>query len=463
MPELPEVETVRRLLERTVVGKTISSIEVYRNANIDSDFDEFHALLQGKTIVEVLRKGKVLGFNFDNQYVVTSHLRMEGKYFYNDCHEERSKHDILCFAFTDGSELVYNDVRKFGHLCLFPYDRYLHESDFAKLGPEPFDIDPKQFHRCLKRRSGNIKKALMDQTLISGIGNIYCDETLFASKLHPLTPARSISLAKAKEIIEHAKRILNDAIEEGGSTIRSYHPGKGIDGLMQSKLLVYDKPGTPCPRCGFPLDKIFVDQRGSTYCPKCQRNPLSPFVVGVTGPIHSGKSTVSKYLQSKGFKLFDADNVAHNAYLDAGVKEQIIALLGPKSYQKKKPNTAYIRQIISANQHLIKILNAIIHPYVTQQAVDFIAKQKPSANIVLDVPLLFQSHMDELCQTTILVLSGDDHRRERLLNEGRNADALLSINKGYPVDSIKKKARFFLYNDSCLDDLYSTIDSWHLI
>ena len=463
MPELPEVETVRALLAKTVIGKTVAGIDLYREKNIDTPVDEFLSVLLNRTVTRAIRKGKVLGFVFDEAYVMTSHLRMEGKFFYYQNETERSKHDILRFRFTDGTSLVYNDVRKFGHLALYPMDSYQRESSFAKLGDEPFDADATALFHVLQKRQSTIKESLMDQSILAGIGNIYCDETLFACRIHPLTPAKEITEEQCTSILKESSRILNEAIVEGGSTVRSYHPGHGIDGLMQSKLLVYDSPGKPCPRCGFPLNKIFVGGRGSTYCPICQKDPHRPFVVGVTGMIHAGKSSVSQYLKDKmGYALFDADLVAKEAYFDKGVKSKIKKLFGKQSYVDNVPNIPYIREKSSVKPELISSLNQIIHPYVYLKAEEFIRKHRPDECVVLDVPLLFQSKMNELCDATILVMSSEESRKQRLLDEGRDAKKLLQINKSYPIETIKKKARFLLVNDKDLDTLYQKIENLNL-
>ena len=458
MPELPEVETVRRTLESVVIGKKVRRVLVYRQKNIDTDPIEFVHALEGQTIESVKRKGKLLAFVFSGGNVVTSHLRMEGKYFYQSPMEEREKHDILRFEFESGDALVYNDVRKFGRLGLYPLDRYETDSPFAELGPEPMELDPNELYAKLQKRHGNIKEALMDQTLVAGIGNIYCDETLFATSIHPLTPCREISLKQCIAIQRESSRILNEAIEEGGSTVRSYHPGKGIDGMMQSKLLVYGREHQPCAKCGFPLTKTFVNGRGTTYCPKCQKNPHRPFVLGVTGPIHAGKSTVSKHFEAKGYLRFDADEVAKSAYLDPGIKKAVIHLLGRKSYEGKKPNLPYIRERVAVDPKLKKALEGILHPYVFHKAEDLIAGVSSDSCVVLDVPLLFQSGMDTLCDATLLVVSEFSLRASRLAEEGKDVSAMAKINAKYPVDTLTKKASFVIHNDAGIDKLIESLE-----
>ena len=458
MPELPEVETVRRLLEGLVVGKTVKDIVLYRAKNIETDPNEFVTFLKGKTITGLDRKGKVLAFLIP-PFAVVSHLRMEGKFFYQQVPETRKPHDILRIDFVSGDCLVYNDTRKFGRLGLYPIDSYRAVSSFGKLGDEPFVLAPETLYDALQRHNGPIKENLLDQTIVAGIGNIYADETLFASRIHPLTPAKEITLEQCETILSECRRIMDEAIEEGGSTVRSYHPGNGINGTMQNRLLVYNQEGKPCPNCGFPLKKIFVNQRGTTYCPICQHEASKPFVIGVTGPIHSGKSTASKYLANKYVcPRFDADQVAKDAYYDPTIKKAVVHLLGRKTYVEKKPDFTYIRAQIAAKHALKPKLEAILHPYVYQQAKALIEGASTS-HIILDVPLLFPSGMDELCDATILVTSDIGLRADRLREEGKDVDAMMKINSRYPLAVAKKKTSFIVANDLDLDSLYAQLDA----
>ena len=459
MPELPEVETVRRLLETNVVGKTVKDIDVYRDVNITGDAHEFVGLLRGKTLQNVIRKGKVLAFVFSSGLYVTSHLRMEGKYFFYPDLVEKEKHDILRFRFTDGSSLIYNDVRKFGRLELFDEVSFQKDSPFAELGEEPFTLNPEDLYRMTRKKSLPIKQVLMDQFVVSGIGNIYCDETLFASSIHPLTPAKEISLKDCEAILDHSKAILSKAIQAGGSTIRSYHPGKGMDGMFQVNLHAYGHVGEPCPRCGAKMHKIFVNGRGTTYCPLCQKNKATPFVIGVTGPIHSGKSTVARYLKDKGYIHFNADEVAKEAYFQKGIRSKIIALLGEESYDGDKPNYPLIRSKVAEDEGVKTKLESILHPYVKKRAATLIRKAKAGQRIVLDVPLLFPTKMEELCDATILVLAPESSRSERLEREGRDAKSLMAINAAYPLDEAKKKADLIIDNDADLDSLIRKLDA----
>lgn len=274
MPELPEVETVRRSLEPLVVGKTIDHVVSYWDPILHNKPGEFANIVEGKTIIAVGRFGKYLLFDL-GEYTVISHLRMEGKYFFGKVNEPIDKHTHVLWQFTDGSELRYHDTRKFGRMEVVP-TAVLQSSDspLRKLGREPFTADGKYLFDLIHKSSRAIKPVLLDQHILVGLGNIYVDEVLFRVKLHPLQPANTISRPKAAAIVEASREVLNKAIGLGGTTIRSYHNANGIDGLFQNELLVHHHEGDPCPVCGTTIIKEKVGGRGTYYCPKCQKLKL---------------------------------------------------------------------------------------------------------------------------------------------------------------------------------------------
>lgn len=227
MPELPEVETVKKVLIPIVKDRKILKIDVLRNSTIEGDVEVFISNLQGQTFLNVTRIGKYLIFHLTNNVVMLSHLRMEGKYYELEESDSNSKYARVVFHLDNGHKLSYDDSRCFGILKLSNEQDYLKEEMIAKLGPEPFVInDVKSILKKVKNIKKPIKTTLLDQTLMTGLGNIYVDETLFASKIHPLTPANKITEKQWLNIVDNAKKILSLAIESGGSTIKSYHPGK---------------------------------------------------------------------------------------------------------------------------------------------------------------------------------------------------------------------------------------------
>ena len=272
MPELPEVETVRRGLERLVVGKTIGQVRVRYAKMIGTGVDSFVHDLPGQTIERIGRRGKYLLFYLTGG-VLVSHLRMEGKYlFYPDEVPER-KHAHVFFETTDGGTLVYEDVRKFGTMELLRKDQL--EAYFAarKLGPEPTEADflLSPFAAALSRSKKPIKPYLLEQTLVVGLGNIYVDEALWRARIYPARPADSLKPTEVKRLREQIIEVLQLGIEKRGSTIRTYRNALGEDGTMQDFLQVYGKTGQPCARCGSPIEKIKLGGRGTHLCPHCQK------------------------------------------------------------------------------------------------------------------------------------------------------------------------------------------------
>lgn len=272
MPELPEVETVRRGLERLIVGKKIVSVDVRVPKMVKTDFDSFQLDLAGQTVDSMRRRGKYLIFDLGAQ-VLISHLRMEGKYLLFPEQVPDNKHFHVFFHLADGSTLVYQDVRKFGTFELLAKSAEKAYFKQKKLGPEPSKKDFKlaPFERAVLSSHKPIKPLLLEQKLVAGLGNIYVDEVLWAAKVYPERSADSLKKAEIKRIHDETIYILQLGIEKGGSTIRTYRNALGEDGTMQQYLEVYGKSGEPCSRCGAEIQKIKVGGRGTYFCPSCQK------------------------------------------------------------------------------------------------------------------------------------------------------------------------------------------------
>ncbi|MCY7969298.1 DNA-formamidopyrimidine glycosylase [Bacillus haynesii] len=274
MPELPEVETVRRTLAGLVRGKTIDAVEV-RWTNIikrPAEPEEFARLLAGQTIQSIGRRGKFLLFHLDD-CVMVSHLRMEGKYGLHQNDEPLDKHVHVIFRFTDGSELRYRDVRKFGTMHLFKPGEELTELPLRQLGPEPFsgEFTAGYLRERLKKTNRSVKTALLDQRTVVGLGNIYVDEALFRAGIHPETTANKLTKKQTVLLHEEIVQTLKEAVEAGGSTVRSYINSQGEIGMFQLKLFVYGRNDEPCKKCGSPIEKTVVGGRGTHFCIKCQK------------------------------------------------------------------------------------------------------------------------------------------------------------------------------------------------
>ncbi|MGR3741593.1 DNA-formamidopyrimidine glycosylase [Companilactobacillus sp. DQM5] len=273
MPEMPEVETVRKGLVQLVKNKTIHSIEIRYPNIIEGNTELFLEILSGAKLINIRRRAKFLIFDFDNEYSMISHLRMEGKYQVRDNVENFDKHVHVIFHFTDKTMLGYRDVRKFGRMKLVKTSELNKDKSLQKLGPEPLSDDfvfDNIYPRITKHKK-NIKTVLLDQTVISGLGNIYVDEVLWMSKIHPETSAVMLTNSEIKKIINSSNKEIKTAIEAGGTTIRSYVDSRGKSGQFQLQLNVYGRQGEPCERCGVKIEKIKVGGRGTHFCPNCQK------------------------------------------------------------------------------------------------------------------------------------------------------------------------------------------------
>lgn len=278
MPELPEVETVRRTLAYQLGHPQIADVAVrWPRIVADISATDFTAALINQTIREYKRIGKYLLFVLDD-YILVSHLRMEGKYYVQRPSEPFDpKHTHLIISFTDGRELRYHDTRKFGRFYLYERQADIRcQKALAHCGYDVFDerLNGKVLYDRLHSRRITLKQALLDQSVMAGIGNIYADEICFAMRLDPETPIAVLSAADDERLLAHARRILQAAIECGGTTIRSYTSSLGVDGRFQLKLQVHAKADEPCPCCGTLIRKKRVATRGTYYCPKCQRKRI---------------------------------------------------------------------------------------------------------------------------------------------------------------------------------------------
>lgn len=272
MPEMPEVETVRRGLIEQVLNKRITHVEIRYQNLITGDVDEFIETVTGAVISNIGRRAKFLLIELDNGYTIISHLRMEGKYRVSADQNAIDKHSHAIFTLDDGQMLIYNDVRKFGRMQLWPTDKLSENKSLKKLGPEPLaaDFTFENIKPRIMRHRKDIKTVLLDQSVMGGLGNIYVDEVLWQAKIHPETKADHLTDEEIKDIIKCSNSEIDMAIKSGGSTIRTYLDANGHKGNMQDRLKVYGKEGEPCPRCGTKIEKIKVGGRGTHFCPKCQ-------------------------------------------------------------------------------------------------------------------------------------------------------------------------------------------------
>lgn len=262
MPELPEVETVVRSISPYITGHTILNAAVFSKRVTRGSFSETTRGLAGKKIEAVRRSGKQILVQL-NQGLLYIHLGMTGKILWNG---ERTKYARAILELDNGT-LIYDDVRQFGRFEYFPA-----LPDFlAKTGPDALTVSDEEFLARLKKHSGHIKPLLLNQTFIAGVGNIYADESLFASGIHPKARASRLSKPRAQSLHSQIRAILKLSIEHRGSSISNYVDADGACGNYQLQHNVYGRTGEPCPRCGKPVKRIVLGQRGTHFCPKCQR------------------------------------------------------------------------------------------------------------------------------------------------------------------------------------------------
>ena len=272
MPELPEVETVCRSLRELVLNKKITSVDIFYERIIKSDLNEFKTLLVNQTFHRIERKGKYIIFVLDD-YIIVSHLRMEGKYFLMK-DEAINKHEHVIFHLENGETFRYNDTRKFGTMELFKTNDVFEVVKMAplnKLGIEPIsgELTVDFLKDKFRNKKEPIKTALLDQSIICGLGNIYADEVCFMAKINPNKKASDVSDEELQKIIDVSVIVLNKAIKLGGTTIKSFVSSHAATGLFQNELLVHTKEY--CPDCKRKITKIFVRGRGTYYCENCQK------------------------------------------------------------------------------------------------------------------------------------------------------------------------------------------------
>lgn len=275
MPELPEVETVRRTLLPLIVDRPLAAVIVRYPKMIVGSVTAFKQTLHHHQVVTIDRRGKYLLFRFDHGITMVSHLRMEGHYFRAETAEPRNKHVHVLFVFEDGSSLQYQDVRKFGRMQLIKTGQEAQVKGIAQLGPEPFSADftPEGLYQALQRHHKAIKSVLLDQHVVAGLGNIYADEVLWLCRINPFTPADQLSRAQVNTLHEEIIAELKKAVAGRGTSIRSYVDANGNSGDFQLKLHAYHQTGQPCSRCGTPIIKTKLGGRGTHYCPQCQPLP----------------------------------------------------------------------------------------------------------------------------------------------------------------------------------------------
>ena len=288
MPELPEVETICRGLSRLIVGKTVASVHNYDSPkSFPNDPNTVEQFLCDARVSSVSRRAKVLLIDLSSKYTLVVHLKMTGQLVFQGSERWGGGHPSDSFIntlpdnttrehieFTDGSRLYFNDLRKFGWMKLIPTDEVSSISFMRKVGPEPLDdsFTSKEFIPRIRRRNGTtVKAAILDQTVLAGVGNIYADESLWLAKIHPATRVRDVSDRQLTELLTHIKAVMTLSIEHGGSTDRNYIDAEGNKGSYLTFANVFRREGQACrSHPDIAIEKIKVAGRGTHVCPVCQ-------------------------------------------------------------------------------------------------------------------------------------------------------------------------------------------------
>jgi len=281
MPELPEVETIARALAPGLVGRRVTGLDVPDPKVLAAPRTKatFRNTVVGREITAVTRRAKLLLIELaprplpegDGAAVLAFHLKMTGRFHIAPSDDPAPRHARLLLRLDNGNTLVFSGLRRFGTARLLSPESLATWDFYAKLGPEPWDMTPEAFAAALGRRSGPIKAAILDQTVIAGVGNIYADESLHAAHLRPDAKANRLSQLACTALLTAIQEVMTRAIAAGGSTIRDYRTPDGVEGGFQHQFAVYGKAGDPCPTCGTTLTSIKVAGRTSTFCPRCQK------------------------------------------------------------------------------------------------------------------------------------------------------------------------------------------------
>ena len=268
MPEKPEVMTVVNKLRPKLIGRSITKCNVYwDNIIAYTTTDEFKKRIINQKINDITTRGKFIVVSLDD-YSLLIHLRMEGKFMFREVGDTINKHEHVEFIFDDKTSMRYHDVRKFGKMYLLNKSDTYKVKPLSELGLEYYDsnLTKEYLYDKLKKLNIPIKTALLDQSIITGIGNIYDDEILFLSGINPNRISKSITKNECDKIINNTKEVLEKALKLGGTTIKSFTSEEGVHGLFQNELLVHGKGGSPCPNCGNILLKTKIGGRGTHYC-----------------------------------------------------------------------------------------------------------------------------------------------------------------------------------------------------
>lgn len=462
MPELPEVETIRRSLEKYIVGRKIASVKVLLPRTIKSSKAAVFCLrVQGQKIVQTGRRGKYLLLYLKSTDALVFHFRMTGRLYRRTTYIPHSKYVRVLFQLDDGGWLFFEDVRTFGEIHLLSAGELEVYPAFLRMGPEPLTeaFAPQTLGEALQKSGQCIKGFLLDQKKVVGIGNIYADEALFFAGIHPLRKAGSLNRDEIFRLHRAVNQVIAEAIADGGTTFRDYVDGEGKVGAHQHKLHIYQRDGKPCIVCGARIAKIRVVGRGTCFCPQCQ--PLRDAkmkCIGLTGGIASGKSTVSHRLLKLGVKVIDTDKIAHalakphkplwNIYVEH-FGETVLDDNGCLCREK-------IAARVFSDPKEKRWIDDVAHPLIADAVKKKITalKRKGETFVFIDVPLLFEAKWNRMVDEIWLVYVSEDTQLVRLMkrNGYTKEEAKTRIRSQLPLQKKRARADLVIDNEGTLKE-----------
>ena len=456
MPELPEVETVVRTLEKQIKAKKIEKIDVRYAKIVDNcGTNEFIAKLQNQHFNEFSRRGKYLLFYLDD-YVLIVHLRMEGKFFiYEKTNQFIDKHTHIIFTLSD-CQLHYNDVRKFGRFYLYNKNEQL--NCLNKLGLEPFDekLNGAYLKKYCSNITTEIKSQLLDQQMITGIGNIYADEICFRSSINPFRKSCFISENDFEKIIASTKVILSEAISQGGTTIRSYTSSLNVTGRFQQKLMVHQRENQHCYKCNNIIKRVKLHGRSTYWCDNCQKQQC--ITIALSGSIGSGKSTVMNYLKQLGYKTISCDDINSQLLQREEVTTRLSEIL---KIDKALFSRKVMADIIFNDKDKKEASEKYLHEMIMNEVEAFIKANQQESFVFVEVPLLFEVNWDKYFDYNILIYTDEKKIIDRLLasRDMTKQQIELRLANQMSVQQKKERANYSINNDGSKADLLKKVDS----
>lgn len=437
MPELPEVETIKRKLESSILNLKIESFSLYNKKALDTKYSTFANEIKTESIVSFDRRGKFLIINLSNYKTLIFHLRMEGKLYVFDSEKYiKNKHDVLTLYLSQKKILVFNDVRKFGRIYF--YESNVKPICLKELGQEANKLDEDYVLNILKEdKDSPIKETITNQKYIAGIGNIYADEILYACKINPFAKSSYYATIEyANKLAFFSNKIINSAIENSGSTVKSYKPSINSHGNFQEFLKVYSKENTSCSICKSKIMKRKNDtNRGTSYCYKCQNVGL---IIGITGLIAVGKTTAATYIQNNhNFKFINCDNLAKKLYENKIIRDKL-RVINPDCFNKDNTiNKSIIKENLLNNNSFRKRWLSTLYPLMKKEIIKILNKN-PFSNYIIEAATLFKAKLESICNYVLYIESNKSiqHLIER---NDKNPSETIKFNTINNVDKYKKQ------------------------